>query len=118
MNINDVIEDGNRYYKLEDGKSVKVVFENNFEKKVSDYDGKKTIKYECPCTISEGLDGEAGVVLAKTWSGSSKFYQDLMDMAINNQAIFEESIFRISRNGQGKDTRYSSTFEGIIDASL
>lgn len=111
MNINDVIEDGNRYYKLSAGKTVKVVFENKFEKKVSDYNGKTSVKYECACTIKDGIE-----VLQKTWSGSSKFYQECLDMAGANGMDFGRAVFNITRTGEGAETRYTSVFVGEVSA--
>ena len=111
MNINDVIEDGNKYFKLESGKSVDVVFTNNFEKRVSDFNGKTSVKYECPCTINtpEGP-------ISKTWSGSSKFYQDCMAVAEANACEFAKAIIKVTRQGEMMDTRYIPEFVGIINA--
>jgi len=111
MNINDVIEDGNRYYKLDPNKTVKVVFANKFGKKVGEYNGKTTVKYEVECTIQDGTE-----VLQKVWSGSSKFYQDAMSKSEANSVAFDQAIFKITRTGEGIDTRYNTEFEGIISA--
>ncbi len=101
MNVNDVIADGQRYFKLNEGESCVVIFGDNFVKNESVFEGRKTIKYEVQCVVKTN-DGQ----FDKIWGGSSKFFEECVAKAQEYGFPFSDTVFEVSRTGQMKDTRY------------
>ena len=96
MNLEDVIQDGSKFLKLGDGESVKGRFSGDFEKRDSSQYG---TKYEITFNLTNGD--------TKTWSGSSAFYDQCRKAAANVNQGFFDTVFKITRTGQGMDTRYN-----------
>ena len=101
MNINDVVKDGSKYLKLKAGESLAVKFADNFTKVEGEYEGKKNVKYETAVYFRD-----MGQTVTKVWAGSSVFFEICAKKAADAGKGFSEATYKVTRTGDGADTRY------------
>jgi hypothetical protein len=101
MNINEVIQDGQKYLKLKAGESLIVKFSDNFEKVASKFEDRTSIKYETAVYFRVN-----GVTNTKVWAGSSIFFETCSKKAFEKGLGFSEASYKVTRIGDGTDTRY------------
>lgn len=92
MNVNDVVNAGNKYIKLAMGESIIVRFENKFEESKGEHNGRSFVTYNCPCYIRDG-----GETVSKVWSGSSNFFSRCVEKASEAGMDFEACNFKIGK---------------------
>lgn len=109
MNINDVVQEGSKYLKLDDGETLLVRFGKDFVKKESTFGDKVSIKYETDCFFRAN-----GKEIKKTFAGSSRFFEECNKLAVNAGTTFETSMFRIRREGAGTNTKYFAEIVGEV----
>lgn len=96
-------DQSSNYVKLTDGEVIEGSFDGEFSKKVKDFNGKLTTRYE----IAFITGGQR-----KIFSGSFKFFQQCNEAAELSGMSFHNALFKIKRNGTGLDTRYTMAVVG------